>query len=487
MHRNYLHGMRQCAVGLTIAAAILLVSDSAWAAKNVILMIADGSGHNNWLAASLYQAKLGKQVYDRPGWQRFACSTYPLNLSRKPTGNEKQDPKVIYDPVKAWDATVVESKKTGTKSFAGYAYLKTTYTESPGAATALATGRKTYINAINWSNDNRPLRGLSIAEIAKACGKSTGVITTVPWSDATPAGLGGAHNASRDKHARIAREMLGGGWLDVIMGCGNPDFDNNGRPLSASAKRDYQWVGGKDTWTALKQGKRGWKLVESKADFEALTSGPTPPKLVATAQVAKTLQEKRGSLMLWLLGRLITLHPRPFEIPFNQNVPNLATMTKAAINCLDDNPKGFYLMIEGGAVDWANHANEQVRMIEEQADFVKAVEAVVDWVDKRSNWDDTLLILTADHETGMLWGPKSDNVAFEPIEDNGPGRLPGMKHNSHHHTNSLVPLYTRGCGSGRFAQLVKGTDARAAKVWQFSGKYIDNTDVFTVMKEEVSK
>ncbi len=248
MHRNQFDGIRRLAIVLAIAAAFLFVGDTAWAAKNVIIMITDGGGFNTWLAASMYQAKVGKQAYDQPGWQLFGCSTYPLNLSTKPTGNERQDRNLIYDPLKAWDASVVQSQKT--KTFAGYEYLTTTWTDSAAAATALATGRKTYNNAINWSNDNRPLRGLSIAEIAKAHGKSAGVITTVQWSDATPAGLGGAHNINRENHAEIANEMLGGGWLDVIMGSGNPDFDNDGRPLPADTKRDYQWVGGKETWTA---------------------------------------------------------------------------------------------------------------------------------------------------------------------------------------------------------------------------------------------
>jgi hypothetical protein len=62
-----------------------------------------------------------------------------------------------------------------------------------------------------------------------------------------------------------------------------------------------------------------------------------------------------------------------------------------------------------------------------------------------------------------------------------------MKHLSHGHSNELVPAYVRGPGSGRFADLVKGTDPKAAAVWQFSGKYIDNTDIFAVMKEEVSR
>jgi alkaline phosphatase len=487
MHRRHLVGIRPFAVALALAAvAIPFVAKSACAAKNVIIMIADGSGFNTWLAASMYQAKVGNQIYDQPGWRCFGCSTYSLNLSKKPTGNETQDRELIYDPLKAWNASLVPAKNN-TTGFAGYVYLRATYAESPAAATAMASGRKTYNKAINWSNDNCAMRGLSIAEIAKARGKSSGVVTTVQWSDATPAALGGAHNVNRDNHAEIAKEMLGGGWLDVIMGGGNPDFDNNGRPLPATAKRDYQWVGGKDAWTALKQGKGGWKLIERKAEFEALTSGSRPPKVLGTAEVAKTLQERRGRSMTAGETDVATTVSDPFAVPFNHNVPSLPTMTKAAIHCLDGNPKGFYLVIEGGAIDWANHANDSGRMIEEQVDFLKAVEAVVDWVDKHSNWDDTLLILTADHECGLLWGPKSDKAAFDPIEDSGPGRLPGMKHNSHWHTNSLVPLYVRGPGSQRFAQLVKGADAKAAAVWHFSGKYLDNTDIFTVMMEEVGK
>jgi len=488
MNRNQLGGIRQFGIVFAIAAAILLIGNTGWAAKNVILMIADGSGYNTWLAASMYQGKLGKQTYDQPGWQRFGCSTYPLNRSNWPTGDNKQDQRVVYDPRKAWDTAPLDSKKAG---FAGYEYLKRTATDSAAAGTALATGRKTYNNSINWPNNDLPLmRGQTIAEIAKAHGKSTGVITTVQWSDATPAALGGAHNIRRDHRAQIANEMLDGGWLDVIMGACNPDFDANGRALPAGTKHDYQLVGGEETWKALKQGKRGWKLIESKADFEALTSGSTPPKVLGTAQVAKTLQENRSSLLkapMALRAGAAAPAIRPFAVPFNQNVPTLATMTKAAINCLDDNPKGFYLMIEGGAVDWANHANDPARMIEEQVDFVQAVEAVVDWVNENSNWDDTLLILTADHECGLVWGLKSDRAAFNPIEDYGPGHLPGMKYNSGNHTNGLVPLYARGPGSRRFAELVKGTDAKAAVVWRFSGQYIDNTDIFTVMKEEVSK
>jgi alkaline phosphatase len=159
-------------------------------------------------------------------------------------------------------------------------------------------------------------------------------------------------------------------------------------------------------------------------------------------------------------------------------------MAKAAIHCLESNPNGFYLMIEGGAVDWANHSNLPNRMIEEQAGYYEAVEAVVGWIESHGGWDETLLILTADHETGLLWGQDSTKVAYQPVEDRGIGKMPGLAYHSKSHSNSLVPLYARGAGSERFAKLIKGKDAVAAEKWQFSGEYVDNTTVFEVMRAE---
>jgi alkaline phosphatase len=86
----------------------------------------------------------------------------------------------------------------------------------------------------------------------------------------------------------------------------------------------------------------------------------------------------------------------------------------------------------------------------------------------------------------LLWGPDSSKAAFQPLENRGAGKLPGMKFNSHGHSNSLVPLYARGPGSERFAALVKGTDPTAAARWQYSGQYVENTDVFRVMWAEIA-
>lgn len=96
---------------------------------------------------------------------------------------------------------------------------------------------------------------------------------------------------------------------------------------------------------------------------------------------------------------------------FNPDVPDLATMSVAALNILNQNSKGFFIMIEGGGVDWMGHANYMPRFIEEQMDFNAAVAAVIDWVETYSNWEDTLLIVTSDHETGGIWGEGTDDAA----------------------------------------------------------------------------
>jgi alkaline phosphatase len=105
-------------------------------------------------------------------------------------------------------------------------------------------------------------------------------------------------------------------------------------------------------------------------------------------------------------------------------------------------------------------------MIEEMVDFNQAIEAVVDWVNKESNWNDTLLIITADHETGRPLGP--DGV--HDVENAGKGIMPKGAFKTSSHTNNLVPLFARGNG----AEALK---ARAAKQDPVRGAYLDNTDV----------
>jgi alkaline phosphatase len=167
----------------------------------------------------------------------------------------------------------------------------------------------------------------------------------------------------------------------------------------------------------------------------------------------------------------------PYVTPFTESVPTLAEMTTGALNVLGRNPRGFVVMIEGGAIDWASHANQSGRLIEETVAFNRAIEAAVNWITRNGGWKDTLLVVTADHETGYLTGPQADAAqpTWSAVANNGQGALPGMGWNSGGHTNSLVPFYAMGQGSGGFL-------TRATHRDLLRGAYLDNTDLPRVIR-----
>ena len=455
-------------------SACLLVPQHADAAeapagrsvKNVIVMISDGCGFRHVEAAGLY-------TYGAPG--RCVYEAFPCHMAMKTDPMLRTDEGDAvprgYDPQEAWAA--FENVQHG-------------YTDSAAAATAMAAGCKTTNGAIGVDPNGVPLR--NVLARCEELGMATGVVTSVPLSHATPAGFV-AHNVSRGNYAAIAQEMILGSPIDCIMGCGHPWYNNSGRRLEAAA--GYAYVGGAELWGDLVAGVTGawdpvrndangdgrpspgewidadhdgladdvWTLVQSRDEFRRLMRGPTPERVIGVPRVRSTLQ----------CGRSGDADAAPCAVPFNEGVPTLAEMTRAALNVLDDDPDGLFVMVEGGAVDSAAHGNWSGRMVEEQCDFNDAVAAAVEWVEARSNWEETVLIVTADHECGYLTaGPGV--WAYEPLKSNGVGRLPEMAWNSGSHTNSLVPLYARGAAAAGFAARVIADDPHF-------GPYVDNTDV----------
>jgi len=408
--------------------------------KNVILMISDGCGYTHVEATSMYQyGAAGGQVYDG----------FPVKLAMSTFSAEGWG----YDPVLAWR---------------NFGYVQHSATSSAAAATAISCGTKTLNAYIGFDVEARPLQH-AMAH-AEALGKSTGVVTTVPFCHATPAGFV-AHNASRWNYEAIAQEMLLSSGTDVIMGTGHPFFDSDGQ---ADDSPSYQYVGGKDTWEGLAAGTAGmdadgdgapdrWTLVETREQFRALGSGNTPQRVCGVAQAGATLQQSRRGDG-WA---------EPYAAPLNGNVPTLAEMTYAALNVLDNDPDGFFLMVEGGAIDWASHANQAGRMIEEQIDFNHAVEAVVSWTENKSNWCETLLIVTSDHETGYLTGPGS-NPDWKPLVSRGKGAMPDLEWHTRDHTNQLVPFYAKGGPATEFEQ-------RAVHRDRVRGAYLDNSDLAPIV------
>ena len=446
--------------------------------RHVILMIADGASFNTWRLTSLYEGKLGAQPYDAAGWVHYPCTTVPLNASVRPTGDDTPAPLIEYDPTRVYNAAPL-----GEFGFFGYGFLRESSTDSAAAITALSTGVKTYNNAINWDNSPRftgkPLRALY--EIATDAGYAAGAVTTVQFYHATPAGFG-AHNIGRNDYHGICTEMLTAGRLSVVMGAGNPDYDDD-HTLRTSPKYEGFTP---ELWKQFKNAYAsstpffGLNIVTTADEFRSLASTPTPPsRVLGVAQVATTVQQARTRR---------AGGDQPFQTPLNQGVPDLATMSEGALNVLSQNRNGFVVMIEGGAVDWGAHAHNTGSIIEEMADFNAAVTKVVGIIERpggRLNWSNTLLIVTTDHGNGLPLGPDSDRIFFQPIRDNGKGKIPSMRWNSQGHTRELVPVFARGLGAERFAGLTHGEDSRYRDVYQLDktwpDRYIDNTDIFKLM------
>lgn len=412
----------------------------------MILMIADGGGYEHFRAVSRFLAGEDEGLVCHTFPVKFAVSTF----SAKGMG---------YDP---------RAAETNAN------YVKLFPTDSAAAATAMATGCKTADRALGVDVEGRALS--NAVEMAVAHGRAAGLVTTVPLSHATPAGFA-AHCAERNSYAEIARDMITKSPLSVLMGGGHPDFDGDG---ASRQIRNYDYVGGSELWERLqKKGKMGdlgvWTILEDLSSFMALSTGAAPARVLGVAPVLRTLQQDRRPGRDWngdgkTDAADVAVAP-PFGDPLVKSVPTLALMTEGALRVLNTSTNGFFLMIEGGAADWASHNNQAGRMIEELADFHAAIETVCRWVESHGGWDETLLIVTADHETGYL------DVEHGPAEK---GRMPVVKWGQKEHTNQLVPLFARGCYSDRLAPRVRGTDPR-------HGPYIDNTDIGRVLLDALAK
>lgn len=455
--------------------------------KNVILMISDGTSDGAWDLASYWtDGKLNNNTYPYTEFDTLmAMNTSPLNATYEPAPTcSEEEQKVLYEAVKVWDDTPIESNF----EFAGYDYLNKEYTDSAAAATAFATGHKTYGNAMGVDYCGEPLE--SITTIAKRNGLSTGIITSVPISHATP-GAFAANNLSRHNYSEISRDMFLNGKTDLIMGTGHPAYDGQGNRKTIS-NYNYKYIG-QDSWeelvsnTLMSTGSdKPWHFIEKKSDFEKLANNEATAEmldgpLLGLVQSDSSTQQARGCSN----GQDGNI---AFACDFLPRPPTLEVMTKGAINYLSQNENGFFLMVEGGAVDWAAHGNHTARIIEELVEFNASISAVMAWVEENSSWDETLLIVTTDHGNAYVLGETSDQVAYAHVENPGKGVMPIVKYYSGNHTRELVRLYAKGNGADKLKDFVKGNDPSYVEHYNnigSNGDYVNNSDVFEIMKQVV--
>lgn len=231
-------------------------------------------------------------------------------------------------------------------------------TDSAAAATAIACGVKTTNGKLGVDPQNKRLE--SVAEVAKKKGKKVGIITSVTINHATPGGFY-AHQASRSAYYKIG--------LDLIAS--NFDYFGGGGMSAADKKKDPAYKG--NLYELAK--KAGYKVVFGRKGFDSVTAN-----------------DKK----VWAVG---TKGALPYNITGNKDVPTLADFTRQGIQVLD-NPNGFFMMVEGGAIDWAGHANVAAENLHEVLGFNEAVKVAMEFAKKHP--DDTLIVVTGDHETGGM-------------------------------------------------------------------------------------
>ncbi len=245
-------------------------------------------------------------------------------------------------------------------------------TDSAAAGTALACGMKTNVGVVSMSPDGQ-VKYRSIAEAAKDRGMRVGIVSSVSIDHATPA-VFYAHSISRNHYKQIGEQLLASGF-DYFAG-GGFRADTYTEQAGMSIAERYGLI----EKAAV---KKGFIYADTRAEFEALKSGP--------AIVVNPYLDEGGAI--------------PYEInriygkARYEGSISLAEFTKKGIELLD-NPKGFFMMVEGGKIDWACHANDAAAAIGDVIALDDAVKAAVEFAEKRPG--QTLIVVTGDHECGGM-------------------------------------------------------------------------------------
>lgn len=221
--------------------------------------------------------------------------------------------------------------------------------DSAASATSIACGVKVREGMLAQDDSDRPLE--TIAEKAKKKGFRVGIVTNVALNDATPAAFY-AHTSSRRNYDDIARQMVQSGF-DLFVGSGIATSSKGTRDRICDSAR-----------------KQGYLVVQNLQEFLALKTVPA-----------------------------IAFLPFTFAIDRRAEHPSLAQCIRKAIELLD-NPSGFFLVVEGGRIDWCNHMNDTVSSLKELEDFDTAIREALLFGQKHPQ--ETLILVTADHETGGL-------------------------------------------------------------------------------------
>jgi alkaline phosphatase len=284
--------------------------------------------------------------------------------------------------------------------------------DSAAAGTALACGIKTNNGMIGMAPDGQAY--YSILEAAKAKGLATGLVATSTISHATPASFG-SHVRSRKMEPAIAEQLIAN-RVDVLFGGGRKYFLPKSDPDSGRTD---------DIDLLARAAEAGYKCIRTADELQSANDSPL--------------------LGLFQLDALTTADPEP----------SLAKLTRKAIRLLKranlnstDGRYGFFLMIEGSQIDWECHANNAAGSVRQTLLFDQAVEEAVDFAQRDGR---TLVIVTADHETGGMTLVGGGN------EDKGDAELT-VKWSTKGHSGTPVGIWALGPGAARFGGVQDNTE-----------------------------
>ncbi len=271
-------------------------------------------------------------------------------------------------------------------------------TDSAAGATAMATGKKVNNGVLSIAIPGNISELETLLEYFKTLGKSTGLISTAHITHATPAAFG-AHETSRYNYTEIAYDYLNQARPNILFGGGE-----NGISISAALIAGYD-------------------VIISETELNDLTT---------------TVEE------VFISGQFGVTHI-PYEFDGTGVLPGLSEMLEKALVLLKNDADGFFLVIEGGRIDHAGHDNDIQRNIVETIEFANAVSIAFDFYNENPN---TLIIVTADHETGGLVITKN----------NGINQFPDVTWSTSNHTASNVPIYAIGINSHLIEGILNNTD-----------------------------
>lgn len=409
--------------------------------RHVIVVIGDGMQMAHEVAASRYlygrddalsfhalPTRVHKTTWDIDNYNYRAAA-----LGVPPYAPNNFEPTVGYDPAIGGEAPypLLSDSERRRKYFLN----EMLYPDSAATATQMSTGIKTYSSAIGVSPEYVKIGALEHASalLRRFYGMAIGFATTVQFYHATPAGFF-AHNASRNAYTALAHELFTSVQPEVMIGAGFGLADVE--PAHLAQLLDS----GKYVYARRDDGIDGGATLLSAAD-EAV----------------------RGKLGLFgLFGNLREGNfepPVPKDNPGSPVIargaiedPTLADASLAALRVLSQDPEGFFLLLEQGDIDRANHQNDYSRMIGCVADLNSAVSAVVAFVEQPGDeidWTNTTLIVTADHANSYMRFVKPLGKGDLPTQSGATYPNGDVTYGVGGHTSELANLYIKGVAEAR--------------------------------------